>query len=324
MKNIMKTMALALLLTLSAVPVCAKSLTQAQRTFLNNISSFLREEGFAPSIDGDNSLAFKKEGVSYWIDIDESNPFYLEFHHSGLNCTDADMGAVLQACNKTNLNKKCAKVALGPNGVAITVELFCHSAEEFKYVFYRSIKALDVAYGAVKDAYAGYSQDVDTAAYDDSAAGSSLIELFFPVEGCTPGVSTTRDLRRKGYKVEGKHCDVEGLTYWDHNEDGVFEDIYLTHSDPMPSKWREMGVNWRVSYNKLLAMFKNWGFVIDVTKTPTTKTYSGRKTLSAEFTAASPDGRLAFDFDFDYGNDKGEGYSQSSSNSLYSITIRTK
>jgi hypothetical protein len=42
---------------------------------------------------------------------------------------------------------------MGETSVSLVIELFCHSAEEFKYTFYKSIKELDKAHTIVKEYY---------------------------------------------------------------------------------------------------------------------------------------------------------------------------
>lgn len=155
-KNIL-FMALAVIMTL---PTTAGELTSEQKAFRSSIMSFLREEGFAPSIDEDNSLTFKKEGELYWIDIAESSPFYIEFHRSGLKCSDANKTIVLQSCNEANKKVKCVKAIMGETSVSLVIELYCHSAEEFKYTFYKSIKELEKAYSVVKEYYNSKDDDL--------------------------------------------------------------------------------------------------------------------------------------------------------------------
>ena len=146
----------------------ASELTSEQKAFQSSIMTFLREEGFMPSIDEDNSLTFKKEGILYWIDIAENSPFYIEFHRNGLKCEDANMQSVLQACNMANRKVKCVKSIMGETSVTLVIEMYCHSDEEFKYIFYKSIKDLDLAYSAVKDYYSDMS---------DSSSSSSPFQM---------------------------------------------------------------------------------------------------------------------------------------------------
>jgi len=148
-----KIILLLVLASVSALPTNARELTPDQKAFRSSIMSFIREEGFSPSIDEDNSLTFKKEGVLYWIDVAESSPFYIEFHRSGLGCSDANKDIVLQSCNEANKKVKCVKAIMGETSVSLVIESFCHSAEEFKYTFYKSLKELEKAYSTIKEYY---------------------------------------------------------------------------------------------------------------------------------------------------------------------------
>lgn len=173
-----------------------------------------------------------------------------------------------------------------------------------------------------------------TASLEKKPEIPSSIDMFFPLEdGFVLGKTTVDDMKRKGYEVEeykqdGAYvCDdpVLGCAYWDHNGDKVFEQIYTTNSDKLPSKWTsEIGLSWSLSYDEIMNLFKKLGYTIEVINTPRTVEYSGRNTLQAEFIATAPDGHLVFRFGFNFGNDNGEGYSTDSKNSLFRITITAK
>lgn len=158
-----KTRLLFLTLMLACCAMAhADGLTPAQKAFQSTLMSFLREEGFSPYIDDDNSLNFKKEGDLFWITIAEDSPFYVEFHKSGLKCEDANKAYVLLACNKSNLQTKCAKSIMKDKSISIVIEMYCHSAEEFKYIFYKSMKELDNAEARTKKFYNEYDENNDT------------------------------------------------------------------------------------------------------------------------------------------------------------------
>ncbi len=141
-----------LLTVLLVTPAMADDYTPEQKAFRSNLMTFLKEEGFAPYLD-ENSLTFKKEGQIYWINISEGSPFYIEFHRSGLGCGDADKATVLLSCNQVNRTYKCAKASLEDDVVSIAVEMYCHSAEEFRYTFYKNMKVLDAAREALLEVY---------------------------------------------------------------------------------------------------------------------------------------------------------------------------
>ena len=166
-----KHILLALMAFATAMPSEANELTSEQKAFQSSIVSFLREEGFSPSVDEDNSINFKKEGVSYWIDIDESAPFYTELHRSGFSCKTADKDKVIRACNETNRTIKSVKAIMKTTTVSIVLEAFYKTPEEFKYTFYRSIKELDKAYSRCKEEY--NKLDDDSGRSSNSSSTSS-------------------------------------------------------------------------------------------------------------------------------------------------------
>lgn len=329
-----KFILIAFLAFVSSLTVNADGISPELARFRSSIKQFLQEEGFMPSIDEQsNSLNFKKEGVPYWIALDGYNPVYVEFHRSGLDGSETEEGFLLNVINEVNKNMRCAKVvAAEDKTISIAVEMYCHSAEEFKYVFYKNLAELETAKNMVLQLY-NDTESADSTYADESTASavssSSALSRFFPVYGMMLGQASVKDMKTKGYTVKkmdsgSQYCDIKGLTFWDHDKDNVFEHIYITNSDIMPDQWETQGLTWSLSYNQILAKFKSWGYSINIDKAPTTKTYSGRNTLSADVTATSADGHLIFVFDFDYGNDNGEGYTTSSKNSLYSITIKTE
>ncbi len=132
----------------------ADELTSEQLNFRTDVFNFIKEEGFAPYIDNsDNSIMFKREGVQFWITVGDDSPFYVEFHREGMGCSDADISKVLWTVNELNRIKKCVKCIKMNDSVVIVIELFSHSSEEFKYLFYQSIKALNSAYSELQDTY---------------------------------------------------------------------------------------------------------------------------------------------------------------------------
>ena len=151
---------------------------------------------------------------------------------------------------------------------------------------------------------------------------------FFPVYGVLPGKTTVSDVKAVGHMVEdyrGSYfTNINTIAFWDHDGDRIFKDIYIVHSSSMPDRWRGLGLDWHLSYNEWLALFHRMGFSIEHKRTPETKEYSGRNTLSAEFIATSPDQTFTMDLTFNYGNNRGEGYSVHSKRSLYSISVKLR
>ena len=170
------------------------------------------------------------------------------------------------------------------------------------------------------------NSDVTTHKISDTQSDTN--QSFFPIYGITLGLTTKNDIVKMGYKPKlykngpKWHVDVNSITFWDHEGDGVIESVNLNYNDAMPQKWLDMGMKLNMSYNKWIAFLKNHGFVIINATNPSQIEYEGRQTLSANIEAINTKQLLSFSLDFSYGNDNGEGATVDSNNSLYSINIK--
>ena len=121
--------------------------------FKSSVMQFLKEEGFTPSIDEDGDVAFKKEGRLHWIATGTGNPLYVEFHRLGYSTENTDRTAWLKAVNYGNMKIPSAKAILKETTVDFVVELFCHSIEEFKFIFYKCMNSLENMQDVVQESY---------------------------------------------------------------------------------------------------------------------------------------------------------------------------
>lgn len=152
-----------------------EEMSYAAKSFRSNIQSFLREEGFAPTVDNDGSLCFKKEGEQYWIDVIGDKPFYVTFRKEGVGTKDANATAVLKAINDVNTNIRAIKCCYYNDYVGLGVESYCYVAEDFKYVFYTYLNILDAAEEAVKEAYSKYdssNSSSNNSSYRNNGSGN--------------------------------------------------------------------------------------------------------------------------------------------------------
>ncbi len=307
----------------------AAELTAEQKKFRSSVETFLKEEGFMPTIDNeDNSLNFKKEGTLYWLSFGGTSPIYLEFHRAGLNCEDADRTLVLQSVNAANRKVRCAKAMLNDTSVSFAIEMYCHSSEEFRYVFYKCMKELENIKDEVSDFYNGTTSTSSSSSGSGSNYNSSLVSKFFPIYGITLGKTTLSQAESMGYKISTndsghKKCKVKDLTFWDFNDDKFFDYVSIYDYDQVPESLQKLGINWSLSYNRMIEKFKELGFSVIVTEQPTTEKWKGRNTLKAKFEAKAPNEKFEIRVDFSFGNENGEGYGVNSSNSFYSMTLDT-
>lgn len=134
----------------------ANDLTAQQRAYLEEVQQFLKQEGFVASFDEDNSLTFKKEGTLYWVDIQNSGPYFVSINREPLGIGDSDPNAVFRACNDVNANRMGVKTYSAGDRVVIVTEMFLSTTDEFKRNFYRHMKELDMAHDELIVAYSKY------------------------------------------------------------------------------------------------------------------------------------------------------------------------
>ncbi len=131
--------------------------TEASR-FKSNLLSFIREEGYIPTESNEGkTINFKKEGENYWIDLAGSMPVQVTIHIGGFGNKDANALAILLACNEVNRDKYYVKAFVDKfdeeGSINISIEMPCHTAEEFRYVFNDCIRALASAKISIQEAY---------------------------------------------------------------------------------------------------------------------------------------------------------------------------
>ncbi len=193
------------------------------------------------------------------------------------------------------------------------------------------MKELESIKTEVSDYYniANSSAGTATPSSEKISSTTSLINKFFPVYDIIIGETTLSALRSLGYNIKtdkdgDSHADVHDLNVWDFNHDKIIDFISINCHEEMPVKWIDLGLSWDKSYNQVLARLKELGFKVEVKESPTTKTYSGRNTLSAKIRATSSNGQFVVDVSFNYGNRNGEGYTTNSPNTLYDMIFRAR
>ncbi len=167
---------------------------------------------------------------------------------------------------------------------------------------------------------AGRNVKVSGESYFSSPKNTS-INQFFPIWGITLGETKWKEAEEMGYKViidkDDKYITIHGVYFWAFHGRSWFNHIYWgRNSIDFPYKWR--GFSWENSYMEWINVFEKMGYKLIKKTRPKTVMFEGRKTLSAEFNAMSPDGLLEFNLIFKEGRD---GDHISSRNTLHSMHI---
>ena len=119
----------------------------SQEKLKQDVLDFLREEGFAPSLDEDGDVKFKKEGDVHFVRIDEkdNSPFYLSMtRYLSMGDDGYDMSKAMLVTMEVN-NYKTVKVRLYDSYITIRSEMFLQDISHFKAVFYRTISLMNMA-----------------------------------------------------------------------------------------------------------------------------------------------------------------------------------
>lgn len=164
MKYIVTFFLLSLFICFPAMSQQAEMSAEA-RQFKNSLMSFLREEGFSPSTDyNSNKVNFKREGESYWITLTGAMPVQVSFYINGFTNKDTNALALLLACNEVNKDAYYVKAYVDDFGdegsTNIAIEMPCHSAEEFRYVFSEAVKSLAYAKNKIQESYNKNQEDL--------------------------------------------------------------------------------------------------------------------------------------------------------------------
>ncbi|HTN53237.1 MAG TPA: hypothetical protein VML50_12590 [Anaeromyxobacter sp.] len=147
MRRSLPMVALFALLTSCASTARAQN-TPAPREDLQKVyTDFLKQEGYAPSINADGNVAFKYEGGSYVIIIDpkDKNFFQLLFPGFWKFEGEEDRRRALNAANQAMMSTKVAKVWVTKTNVIATFELIVKDPSDISFFFRRALGGVRLA-----------------------------------------------------------------------------------------------------------------------------------------------------------------------------------
>lgn len=182
----MKLIRLIVAAVLLSVTLCVDAqstrLSEKEKNAQRAVVDYLRNRGLGPSIDAsDNSVCFKRNGVLYWVTVQEgsSDLILYTLYRNGIKYGDAanskhnyrnDIGVL--AANMLN-TKHTYQAYQVPGAVKFRTPLYAKSIEEFKAAFpamlanYDNVKSdFDAAYKRCRlkaDSIHNYWQELDTA-----------------------------------------------------------------------------------------------------------------------------------------------------------------
>lgn len=144
MKNFICTLIFALLG--SGIALAQKNYSAGQQAVRDKILSFLKEEGYQPSIDDDGDIKFKRQGDVYFVTVsdNDASPYFVKINkYYGYNDTFTKAKITLYALE---VNKyKTIKLMSNDKQYWFESEMFVTNASAFTSVFSRILKAMDAA-----------------------------------------------------------------------------------------------------------------------------------------------------------------------------------
>ena len=176
------------------------------------------------------------------------------------------------------------------------------------------------------NAEAVWEEDLDLEVYTKPNLQSKEC-LFFPLYSVILGETSVKELAKKGIESKDRDSDNKPYKYYVVNDMNFWYDtniathMYLTYTSPIPQKWRNCGLDWSLSYNEWLKLFKRLGFFVSNVELPKKEWYRGKRTLVAEFHASKKmknQTQLVFELHFNYS----QKTSVNSKGTIYSLRVR--
>lgn len=129
-----------------ATSFAQKSYNSGQQAIRDNIESFLKGEGFQPSIDSDGDIKFKRQGDVYFINVSDkdSSPYYVrlqKYFSYGEKWTKTKITLSAPEINQY----KMIKLVTTDDSFYLDAQMFVNNASAFTGVFNRILSAMDAA-----------------------------------------------------------------------------------------------------------------------------------------------------------------------------------
>lgn len=154
MKKEIKNAVMLLMLTIGFVTIASaqnpSNLNSKQLLLRNQIQSFLKTEGFQPTLDDDGDIKFKRQGNVYFIRVNSSDedPMFVSVSKY-FNYSDAITRTKIMLFNDGENDYKMCKIVPGNNAFIIKAEMFLTTSSSFTDIFYRILKVMDGAEDAI-------------------------------------------------------------------------------------------------------------------------------------------------------------------------------
>ncbi len=123
-----------------------KSMSSAQQNLRSSILSYLRSEGYQPSIDEDGDIKFKRQGDVYFVIVSnkDESPMYValaKYFTYGEKFTKSKINLCAEEINKY----KMIKLMPNESSFMLHAEMYLTSASAFTNVFTKMMEVMEDA-----------------------------------------------------------------------------------------------------------------------------------------------------------------------------------
>ena len=124
-----------------------KSFTPGQKKIRDEIFSYLKSEGYQPSIDDDGDIKFKRQGDIYFVCVSDkdTSPYYVRlskyYSYGEERLTRSKIGIYAEEVNKY----KMCKLIVEDDSFIIDSQLFLYNSSAFTSIFNKIMEVIDGA-----------------------------------------------------------------------------------------------------------------------------------------------------------------------------------
>lgn len=212
-----KTLLFLLCLMASTLVFAQKNLNSDQLKLRNDITAFLKAEGFVPEIDKDGDIKFKKEGANYYVIFYEKNesPMFISMERYYLVPEKYSETVARLTAEQLTRQYKGIKCTYVPNDKAfrISAQMFLRSSEAFTDVFYRLVSVMedlkDELLTTLEDEASGFSNNSDSGEdLTDDETKQLYMDIFvMALENELGGFPSTVNVGKFNVEITGMETD---------------------------------------------------------------------------------------------------------------------
>jgi hypothetical protein len=129
---------------ISSLTAATAPLALTKQDLQNMYMTYLRNEGYVPSIDKDGDIEFKVQGDYYYVIVNDDDPTFFEIYEQITFSTEEHRQNAADAMAYANRRTKVAKAMFSSSGesAVLTIQVFLGAPEDFEDVFPRMFSAL--------------------------------------------------------------------------------------------------------------------------------------------------------------------------------------